>query len=97
MIKPLGTRVLVKREEERNVTESGIVLPVESDKKSKIAKVIAVGDGKTSEGKEIKLSVKVGDKVLLGEYGGNDITYKDEDYTIIDENEILAIIKEDEK
>ena len=47
--------------------------------------------------KGIKLSVKVGDKVLLGEYGGNDITYKDEDYTIIDENEILAIIKEDER
>lgn len=94
MLKPLGSRILVQREKEKEVTSSGIILPSDDSKKSRIAKVVAVGKGtKDKDGKLIKPTIKVGDKVLLGNYGGDDVTYDDVDYTIVDEKEILAIVE----
>lgn len=94
-IQPLGDRVVVKSLEAETKTKGGIVLPDTAKEKPQEGKVVAVGKGKASEGGSIqKLEVKVGDKVLYGKYSGTEITTKDgEEYLIMKEDDILAIIK----
>ncbi|MCM8823936.1 MAG: co-chaperone GroES [Candidatus Omnitrophica bacterium] len=92
-IKPLGDRVVIKPSEEKERTKGGIVLPDTAKEKPQEGEIVAVGEGKRSDdGKLIPLSVKVGDKVLYGKYSGTEITINDEDYLIVREDEILAII-----
>ncbi|MCM8773829.1 MAG: co-chaperone GroES [Candidatus Omnitrophica bacterium] len=92
-IKPLGDRVVIKPSEEKERTKGGIVLPDTAKEKPQEGEIVAVGEGKRSDdGKIIPLSVKVGDKVLYGKYSGTEITINDEDYLIVREDEILAII-----
>lgn len=93
-IQPLGDRVLVKRLEAEEKTKGGIVLPDSTKEKPQKGEVVAVGKGKVLEsGKVEPLEVKKGDKVLFGKYAGSEITYKEEEYLILKEEDILAIIK----
>jgi len=93
-IQPLGDRVLVKRLEAEEKTKGGIVLPDTAKEKPQKGEVVAVGKGKVLEsGKVEPLEVKKGDKVLFGKYAGNEIAYKEDEYLILREEDILAIIK----
>lgn len=92
---PLGDRVLVKPVEKEKKTKSGIIIPDTVDKeRPEMGKVIAVGEGKaTDEGKVIPIKVKVGNTVLFAKYGPDEIKIDDEEYLIVSESNILAIIK----
>jgi chaperonin GroES len=94
-IKPLGDRILIKQLEAEEKTKGGIVLPDTAKEKPQEGKVIAVGPGKVLESGKVQTpGVKVGDRVLYGKYSGTEVTTKDgEEYIIVKEEEILAIIK----
>jgi chaperonin GroES len=93
-LRPLYDRIVVRRKEPREQVRSGIIIPDTAKEKPQEAEVIAVGDGKfNDEGKRIKLDVKKGDTVLIGKYSGTDIKIEDEEYTIIREDEVLAIVE----
>ena len=92
-IKPLSDRVIVKAEAAEEKTASGIILPDTAKEKPQEGEVVAVGPGKISDsGNTIKMTVKVGDKVLYGKYSGTEVTFENEDYLIMKENDIFAII-----
>ena len=92
-IRPLGDRVIIKRGKAEETTKSGIVLPGSSQEKPQEAEVVAVGPGGVIEGKEIVMEVKVGDKVLFSKYAGSEIKLDGEDYMILKQSEILAVIE----
>ncbi|MEW6657126.1 MAG: co-chaperone GroES [Thermodesulfobacteriota bacterium] len=93
-VKPLNDRVLVKRTEELTVTKGGIVIPDTAKEKPIEGKVVAVGPGKMSEqGQRMALQVKAGDKVLFGKYSGTEIKVEGEEYLMMREEDILAIIE----
>ncbi len=92
-VKPLNDRVLVKRMEELQVTKGGIVIPDTAKEKPIEGKVIAVGPGKMSEqGQRMTLQVKAGDRVLFGKYAGTEIKVEGEEYLMMREEDILAIL-----
>ncbi len=91
MLKPLGDRVVVKMLEAEETTKSGIILAGKSEEKSQIAKVVKVGPGISEEGKKVEMYVKEGDKVVLSQYAGTTVKYEGEEYTIVKQNDILAI------
>mgnify|MGYP000903446413 FL=1 len=94
-IKPLGERVVIKMVETEEVTKGGIVLPGSAKEKPQIAEVVAVGPGGVDEkGREIKMQVKVGDKVLISKYAGTDVKIDNVEYTILKQSDILAIVEE---
>ncbi len=93
-IQPLGDRVLVKPLEKEEKTKGGIVLPDTAKEKPQEGKVVAVGSGRVLEnGKTIPLEVKKGDKILFGKYSGTEVKVEEEEYIIMREEDILAIIK----
>jgi chaperonin GroES len=93
-IKPLEDRILVEPLEAEQTTASGLVIPDTAKEKPQEAEVIAVGEGKFDDnGKRIKLETKKGDTVLIGKYSGTDIKLDDVEYTIIREDEVLAIVE----
>ncbi len=93
-VRPLHDRILVKRIEAGEQIRGGIVLPDTAKEKPQEAEVIAVGEGKYNEdGKRIKLDVKKGDKVLIGKYSGSEIKLDNVEYTILREDEVLAIVE----
>ena len=93
-VKPLGDRVLVKPLEEEEQIKGGIIIPDTAKEKPQRGEVVAVGDGKADDsGKKIELSVKKGDLVLYGKYGGTDVRLDDVDYLILSEGDILAVIE----
>lgn len=93
-LKPLGDRVVVKPSESEEKTKSGIVLPDTAKEKPQEGKVVAVGSGKREEsGKKVPLEVKVGDKIIYSKYGGTEVKMEGEEYLILREDDILAIIK----
>jgi len=93
-IRPLGDRVVVKRTEEEQKTKGGIIVPDTAKEKPQQALVVAVGPGRMSEeGKRIPPSVKKGDRILFGKYSGTDVTMGDQEYLILREEDILAIIE----
>ncbi|MFA5109894.1 MAG: co-chaperone GroES [Desulfobaccales bacterium] len=92
-VKPLNDRVLVKRIEEAQVTKGGIVIPDAAKEKPIEGKIIAVGPGKMSEqGQRMTLQVKEGDRVLFGKYAGTEIKVDGEEYLMMREEDILAIV-----
>ena len=92
-IRPLHDRVLAKRFEEGEQVRGGIIIPDTAKEKPQEAEVIAVGPGKIQEdGKRAPMDVKAGDKVLIGKYSGSEIKIDDEDYVILREDEILAVV-----
>ncbi len=94
-IKPLADRVILKQSDEAESKSSGgIIIPDTAKEKPQEGKVVAVGKGKIDEnGKPIKMNVKVGDKVLYSKYGGTELKYEGEEYLIMSESDILAIIE----
>ncbi len=93
-IKPLGDRVLIKRLEAEEMTAGGIVLPDTAKEKPKQGKVISLGEGRETEsGEKVPFQVKKGNIVLFGSFAGTEVTIDGEEYLLISEDEILAIIK----
>ena len=91
MLKPLADRVVLNMTKAEETTKSGIILSEGSKEKPQIAEVIAVGPGGNVDGNEIKMYVKVGDKVVFSKYAGTEIKYEGEDYIIVKQSDILAI------
>lgn len=90
---PLGDKVVIQVMEQEDKTASGIFLPDSAKKKPQEGKVIATGQGRVLDnGERNKLSVKVGDRVLFSKYGGNEVTIDGQDYTILDEDQIYAVL-----
>ena len=93
-IKPLGDRVLIKRLEAEEKTAGGIVLPDAAKEKPKKGKVVAVGEGKQLDsGEKVACQVKKGDVVLFGSFAGTEVTVEGEEYLLMSEDEILAIVQ----
>ena len=92
-IKPLADRVLIKALEVEETTKSGIVLPRTAKEKPQVAEIIAVGPGGLVDGKEVKMEVKVGDRVLISKYAGTEVKVDEEEYTIVRQSDILAVVK----
>lgn len=91
---PLGDRVVLKQLEAETTTKSGIVLPGQEKEKPQQAEVIAVGPGGVVDGKEIKMEVKVGDKVIYSKYAGTEVKLEgDEKFIIVRQSDILAVIE----
>ena len=90
---PLGDRVVLKQLVAEETTKSGIVLPGQSKEKPQQAEVIAVGPGGTVDGKEVKMEVKVGDQVIYSNYAGTEVKLDEEEYIVVKQNDILAIIE----
>ena len=92
-LKPLGDKVVVQVLEQADKTASGIYLPDTAKKKPQEGKVIAIGTGRVLDnGERNTLSVKVGDRVLFSKYGGNEVTLEGEEYMILDEDQVYAIL-----
>ena len=92
-LRPLYDRIVVKRKDAKETMRGGIIIPDTAKEKPQEAEVIAVGEGKFDDnGKRMKLDVKKGDTVLIGKYSGTDIKIEDEEYTILREDEVLAIV-----
>lgn len=91
MLKPLADRVVIRMLESEEKTKSGIILTENSKEKPQIAEVVAVGPGGNVDGKEIKMYIKKGDKVVASKYSGTEIKYEGIDYIIVKQSDILAI------
>lgn len=89
MIKPLGSRVLIKKVEAEEKTQGGLILTSTAKEKPQVAEVIAVGPGTEDE----KMQLKAGDKVIFSKCGGTDVKYEGEEYTIMAQSDILAVIE----
>ncbi len=92
-IKPLLDKVVLKIEQAEQTTASGIVLSTAAQEKPQFATIIAVGPGGTVDGKEITMFVNVGDKVITNKYAGTEVKLDGEDYTIVRQSDILAIVE----
>ena len=91
---PLGDRVVLKQLEAEETTASGIVLPGNAQEKPQQAEVIAVGPGGVVDGKEVKMQVSVGDKVIYSKYAGTEVKLEEEEYIVVRQNDIVAVIEQ---
>lgn len=91
---PLGDRVVLQQLDAEETTKSGIVLPGQAQEKPQQAEVIAVGPGGMVDGKEVKMEVKVGDKVIYSKYSGTDVKLEDNEYVVVRQSDIVAIVEE---
>ena len=91
---PLGDRVVLQQLEAEETTKSGIVLPGQAQEKPQQAEVVAVGPGGLVDGKEGKMEVKVGDKVIYSKYAGTDVKLEEKEYVIVRQSDIAAIVEE---
>lgn len=91
---PLGDKIVLKQLEAEETTKSGIVLTGQAKEKPQEAEVIAVGPGGNIDGKEVVMQVKAGDKVIYSKYAGTDVELDGEEYIIVKQNDILAIVEE---
>ena len=92
-IKPLGDRVVIKKLEAEEKTKSGIVLTGTAKERPQEAEVVAVGPGSLVDGNRVAMEVKVGDKVLYSKYAGTEVKFEGEEYTILRQDDILAIVE----
>ena len=92
-VKPLGDRVVIKNVEMEETTKSGILLTGTAKEKPQMAEVLAVGPGGLVDGKEVKMAVKKGQKVITSKYAGTEVKVDGEEYTIVRQNDILAIVE----
>ncbi len=88
-IKPLGDRVVIKKLEAQEKTQGGLILTSNAKEQPQVAEVVAVGPGT----KDVAMELKVGDKIIFARYAGADVKYQGEEYTIMHQNEILAVIE----
>ena len=91
---PLADRVVLKKCEAEETTKSGIILAGSAQEKPQEAEVVAVGPGGNVDGKEVTMQVKVGDKVIYSKYAGNEVKLDGEEYIIVKQNDILAVVAE---
>ncbi len=92
-LQPLGDKVVIKVKEEENKTATGIILPDTAKEKPVMGEVIAVGSGEIVDGKKVALDVKEGDTVIYSKYAGSQVKLDGEEYLIVKQNDILAIVK----
>ena len=90
---PLGDRVVLKQVEAEETTKSGLILTTSAQEKPQEAEVIAVGPGGMVDGKEVTMQVKPGDKVIYSKYAGNEVKLEGEEYIIVRQNNILAVVE----
>ena len=90
---PLADRVIIKMLEAEETTKGGIILTGAAKEKPEVAEVISVGPGGLVDGKEVTMTVKPGDKVITGKYSGTTVKVDGEEYTIVKQNDILAIVE----
>ena len=94
MIKPLSDRVLIKMKESEEKTKSGIILASSAKEKPQVAEVIEVGPGKiTADGKKEEMYVKKGDKIIISQYAGTEVKYDGEEYLIVKQEDLLAVVE----
>ena len=91
-LKPLADRVVVKQTKAEEKTKGGIILTSAAQEKPEVYEVLVVGPGGLVDGKEVKMEVKAGDKVIMGKYTGTTVKLDGEEYTIVSQNDILAIV-----
>ena len=91
-LRPLADRVVIKMVEAEETTKSGIILTGSAKEKPQVAEVVAVGPGGNVDGKEITMEVKVGDKVITSKYSGTEVKCDGEEYIVVRQNDILAIV-----
>ena len=94
-LKPLADRVVVKAVEAEETTKTGIVLPGTAKEKPQVAEVIAVGPGGMVDGKEVTMTVKVGDRVITSKYAGTEVKCDGVEYNVVRQNDILAIVEDE--
>ena len=92
-IKPLADRVVTKMAEAEETTQSGIILAGSAKEKPQFAEVIAVGPGGMVDGKEVKMELKVGDKVIMSKYAGTEVKLDGEEYVIISQKDVLVVVE----
>lgn len=92
-IQPLADRVVIKMVETEETTKSGIVLPGSAKEKPQMAEVVAVGPGGVVDGKEVKMELAVGDKVITSKYAGTEVKLDGEEYTILKQSDVLAKVE----
>ena len=92
-LRPLGDRVVLQYQEAEEKTQSGIILPDSAKEKPQEAVVIAVGPGKTEDGKKQEMQVKAGDKVIFSQYVGTEVKLDGEEYVIVGQDDIIAIVE----
>ena len=93
-IKPLADRVVVKSVEAEETTKSGIILAGSAKEKPQVAEVVAVGPGGLVDGKQVKMTVKVGDKVITSKYSGTEVKCDGTEYNIVRQSDILAVVED---
>jgi chaperonin GroES len=92
-LKPLFDKVVLKMTEAEETTASGIILSAASKEKPQVAQVVAVGPGGIVDGKEVAMCVKVGDKVITSKYSGTEVKFGNEEYIVVKQSDILAIVE----
>ena len=92
-LKPLGDRVIIKMVEAEEKTKSGLILTGSAKEKPEVAEIVAVGPGGLVDGKEVKMTVKKGQKVITSKYSGTEVKVDGEEYTIVRQSDILAIVE----
>ena len=93
-LKPLLDKVVLKKVEAVEVTKAGILLPGSAQEKHKVSEIVAVGPGGLVDGKEVVMTLKVGDKVISGRYTGTEVKLDGVDYTIVSQSDILAVVED---
>jgi chaperonin GroES len=91
-VKPLADRVVVKALEETEQMRGGLYIPDTAKEKPQQGEVVAVGPGRVEDGKRVEMELKVGDKVLYGKYSGTEVSLSDEQYLILRESDVLAVV-----
>ena len=92
-VKPLSDRVVIKNVEAEETTKSGLILTSAAKEKPQMAEVLAVGPGGMVDGKEVVMNIKVGDRVITSKYSGTEIKIDGEEYTIVRQSDILAVVE----
>ena len=92
-VKPLGDRVVIKNVEMEETTKSGILLTGTAKEKPQMAEVLAVGPGGMVDGKEVVMQLKAGDRVITGKYTGTEVKIDGEEYTIVRQSDVLAVVE----
>lgn len=92
-LQPLGDKVVIKVKEEENTTATGIILPDTAKEKPVMGEIVAVGSGEIVDGKKVALDVKEGDTVIYSKYAGSEVKLEGEEYLILRQSDILAIVK----
>ena len=92
-LRPLFDKVVLKRVEAQETTKAGILLPGSAQEKPQVSEVIAVGPGDVVDGKEVKMTLKVGEKVITGKYSGTEVKLDGEEYSIVSQSDVLAVVE----